>query len=78
MIFIKDSKLLSKKPKGIIVQTKKDTNFLTLNSPISSPTPDDILSETERFRANIYPQSKIVRPSAKINALITVKDRDFI
>ncbi|MCK4442507.1 MAG: hypothetical protein KAU90_10905, partial [Sulfurovaceae bacterium] len=79
MVIIEDYKLLSKKPKGIIVQTKKDTNFLALGSPISpSPTSYDILHESEKFRANIYPQSKIVRPNSKINALITVKDRDFI
>ncbi|HHB95066.1 MAG TPA: hypothetical protein ENK88_07970, partial [Campylobacterales bacterium] len=78
MVVIEDDKLLSQKPTGIIVQTKKDTNFLALTSPISSPTPDDILSEPQKFRANIYPQSKIVRPNSKINALITIKDRDFI
>ncbi len=36
------------------------------------------MKKQERFRANIYLQSKIVRPASKINALITVKDRRFI
>jgi len=78
MVIIEDDKLLSKKPKGIIVQTKTDTNFLALSSPISSPTPDEIMQKPQKFRANIYIQSKIVRPRSKINALITVKDRDFV
>ena len=70
--------LLEKKVKGIVVRTTKDKNFLALNDTISSPSPEDILKKAERFKAHIYFQSKIVRPASKINALITVKDRDFI
>ncbi len=70
--------LLSKNPKAIIVETKNDKNFLALNRTISSPSPEDILEKSQRFSANIYLQSRIVRPASKINALITVKDREFI
>ncbi len=78
MVVIEDSELLSKKPVGIVVQTKLDANFLVLDKPISSPDANKILSKQERFRANIYLQSNIVRPASKINALITIKDRAFI
>ncbi len=70
--------LLSKKPKAIVVETKNDKNFLALNKTISSPSPDNILAKAQRFSANIYLQSKIIRPASKINALITVKNREFI
>ncbi|RUM71585.1 MAG: hypothetical protein DSZ07_00110, partial [Sulfurovum sp.] len=70
--------LLEKKVKGIVVRTAKDKNFLLLNKTISSPTPQNILKKPERFKAHLYFQSNIVRPASKINALITVKDRDFI
>ncbi len=78
MVVIEDSELLSKKPIGIVVETKSDRNFLVLDRTISSPSPDEILNKEERFRANIYLQSNIVRPASKINALITIKDRAFI
>ncbi len=70
--------LLSKKPKAIIVETKDDKNFLALNKSISSPSLEDILKKSKKFSANIYLQSRIVRPASKINALITVKNREFI
>ncbi|CAA6808321.1 MAG: Alpha-2-macroglobulin [uncultured Sulfurovum sp.] len=64
--------------KGIIVQSANDKNFLTLNESINSPSTKQLLEKVERFKAHVYFQSNIVRPKAKINALITVKDRDFI
>ena len=70
--------LLKANPKGVIVSTTDDKNFLALNRNINSPTPDEILENEERFKAHIYLQSNILRPAAKINALITIKDRDFI
>ena len=70
--------LLEAQPKGVIVSTTNDKNFLALNKPIESPTPTDILENEERFKAHIYFQSNILRPASKINALITIKDRDFI
>ncbi|NEW61723.1 hypothetical protein GSY74_10535, partial [Sulfurovum sp. bin170] len=70
--------LLEKNPKGVIVKTENNQNFLALNRTISSPTPRDILKTAERFKAHIYFQSKLVRPAEKVNALITIKDRDFI
>ncbi len=75
---INKTKLLEAKPKGIIVKTAHDSNFLTLNEAISTPTVEEILENKERFKAHVYFQSNIVRPAEKIHALITVKDRDFI
>ena len=75
---ISKDKLLELKPVALMVRTKNDSNFLVLNKSISSPMPYKILKAKERFKAHIYFQSKIVRPASKINALITVKDRDFI
>jgi uncharacterized protein YfaS (alpha-2-macroglobulin family) len=75
---IKVDNLLTKKPKGVIVKTENNQNFLALNHTISSPTPDDILEKHERFKAHIYFQSKLVRPEERVNALLTIKDRDFI
>jgi len=75
---IEKSHLLEKKPKGIVVKTSNDTNFLLLQGAIDSPSSDTILTNPERFKAHIYFQSNILRPASKINALITVKDRDFI
>ena len=75
---IEKKHLLEKKPRGILVKTSNDSNFLLLNDTINSPSPYDILKNSERFKAHIYFQSNILRPASKINALITVKDRDFI
>ena len=75
---IDKKELLLAKPSGVVVQTSTDKNFLALNNTIESPTPEELLEKTERFKAHLYFQSKIVRPASKINALITVKDRDFI
>ena len=70
--------LLHSEPVGVMVSTKNDRNFLALKESISSPSPRDILKVKERFKAHLYFQSKIVRPASKVNALITIKDRDFI
>ncbi len=78
MVDIESNEFLSKKPTTIIVETKSDRNFLILDKPILSPHPSEILKDRERFRANIYFQSNIVRPASKINALITIKDSNFI
>jgi uncharacterized protein YfaS (alpha-2-macroglobulin family) len=75
---IEKALLLKAKPKGVIVSTSSDKNFLALNKTINSPTPDEILENKERFKAHIYLQSNILRPASKINALITIKDRDFV
>lgn len=64
--------------KGIMVKKGNDKNFLALNQSINSPSPQQLLQKVERFKAHVYFQSNIVRPKAKINALITIKDRDFI
>lgn len=65
-------------PKGVIVRKGKELNFLTLNKSINSPKLGELYQAAERFKAHVHFQSNIVRPQAKINALITVKDRDFI
>ena len=71
--------LLDGDTKGVVVKTKEDTNFLLLyRNNIDTPSPRYILKKPERFQAHIYFQSKILRPASKINALVTVKDRDFI
>ena len=75
---ISKKKLLESTPVGLIVRTNNDNNFLALSKTISSPSPSKILKDKERFKAHLYFQSKIVRPASKINALITIKDRDFI
>ena len=75
---LKNRKLLEQQPKGVIVSFGKDKNFLALIDTINSPSPEQILKKAERFKAFIYFQSNIVRPKAKIHALVTVKDSDFI
>jgi uncharacterized protein YfaS (alpha-2-macroglobulin family) len=75
---ISKKSLLDKKPKGIVVSHNNDRNFLSLNETIDSPTPEKVLKEAERFKAHIYFQSKLVRPAGRVNALLTIKDRDFI
>ena len=70
--------LLKAKPKGVVVKTTKDKNFLALNQQFLSPSPEEILEEQARFKAHIYFQSKLVRPSSRVHALITIKDRNFI
>ncbi|MCK5854474.1 MAG: hypothetical protein KAG56_04580 [Sulfurovaceae bacterium] len=75
---IEKSQLLESMPKGVLVRTKEDMNFLALNSAIDTPSPHEILKKAERFKAHVYFQSNILRPASQLNALITVKDRDFI
>lgn len=75
---IEKAKLLALQPKGVIVSHDGDKNFLSFNQTIGSPDPETILHDEERFRANVYFQSKLVRPAGKIHALITLKDRDFL
>ncbi|CAA6825976.1 MAG: Alpha-2-macroglobulin, partial [uncultured Sulfurovum sp.] len=77
-IAIINKEMLKQVAKGIIVQTDNDKNFLALNDSISSPSTEQLLEDVERFKAHVYFQSRIVRPKAKINALLTIKDRDFI
>ncbi len=70
--------LLDGSAKGVVVRTKGDTNFLPLNSPTNNLSPSDIMEKRARFKAHLYFQSKIVRPKSRVNALVTVKDRNFI
>ncbi len=75
---IEKADLLSQHPKGVIVKYQNDQNFLALNQSISNPDPEMTLFEKERFKAHIYCQSELIRPAGELNALITIKDRDFI
>jgi uncharacterized protein YfaS (alpha-2-macroglobulin family) len=75
---INDKEMLKNLATGIIVKSASDQNFLALSSSINSPSTEQLLEKAERFKAHVYFQSNIVRPKAKINALVTVKDRDFI
>jgi len=78
VVRIHNDKMLKSKPKGVIVQTLNDKNFLLLERTIETPSQEELLLKKERFKAHIYFQSKIVRPASMIHALITIKDRDFI
>ena len=78
VVIINHKNMLKGKPSGVVVQTSDDKNFLALNETVDSPRSEELLHKRERFKAHIYFQSKIVRPASKINALITIKDRDFI
>ena len=75
---IDKTKLLTLNPKGIVVKTSHDKNFLALNKTIGSPTPEAVKASKERFKAFVYFQSNILRPASRVNALVTIKDRDFI
>ncbi len=75
---IENKNMLKPLARGIIVKTTNDQNFLALNNSIDSPSMEQLVEKAERFKAHVYFQSQIVRPKAKINALVTVKDRDFI
>ncbi|CAA6812552.1 MAG: Alpha-2-macroglobulin [uncultured Sulfurovum sp.] len=77
-VAIINKEMLKTVVKGIIVQSGEDKNFLALSDSIDSPSTSQLLEQVERFKAHVYFQSDIVRPKAKINALLTVKDRDFI
>lgn len=77
-VAIIEGKALLKRAKGVVVKSKEDTNFLLLHNQIETPYPSEILRKEERFKAHIYFQSKILRPASTINALVTLKDRDFI
>ncbi|HHS91784.1 MAG TPA: hypothetical protein ENK82_00410, partial [Campylobacterales bacterium] len=66
------------KPKGVIVRQGQDSNFLALFKSIQTPRIEELYRTQERFKGHIHFQSNIVRPKAKINALLTIKDRDFL
>ena len=74
-IVILDDKLLKgREPKVIIVTRGDDKSFLTIDKPINK-----LKHKRETlFNAFIYFQSDIVRPSATINALIDIKDVNFL
>jgi len=70
--------LMGKKPKAIIVRFHGDKNFLLLDNPSNDMTYKALQKTKERYKAFVYFQSNIIRPSASIHALLSVKDRDFI
>jgi alpha-2-macroglobulin len=62
---------------SIIVSTATDRNFLRFKyvNVVQKGSSD---TDSVRYLANVYLQSKIIRPGATVNALITIKDKDFI
>jgi len=66
------------KPKGVIVRQGKESNFLALSKSIQTPSVSELYTTKERFKGHIHFQSNIVRPKAKINALLTIKDSNFV
>jgi uncharacterized protein YfaS (alpha-2-macroglobulin family) len=75
---IEQKSLLSKEPKAIIVTTSDDKSFLFIDKSLNSITKKALKSKQNRYRASIYFQSNIIRPASTLNAMITLKDRDFI
>ena len=71
---IEKKSLLDKNLKAIIASTSTDKSFLVLNTPLMSIP----AKHPSRYRAFVYPQSKIIRPAGEIRAMITLKDREFI
>lgn len=70
--------LIASEPKAIIVSTDNDKSFLLLDKSLNNNSYDKLKAKEDRYSAFIYFQSDIIRPARAINALITVKDRDFI
>ncbi|SHO80330.1 Alpha-2-macroglobulin [hydrothermal vent metagenome] len=70
--------LLSMKPSMVIVSSGDDKNFLYLDKSLNDISFKNIEELEDRYKAFIYFQSEIIRPDGEINALIVVKDRDFI
>ncbi|MEA1953745.1 MAG: alpha-2-macroglobulin family protein [Campylobacterota bacterium] len=70
--------LMGQEPKAIIVSTQDDKSFLLLKKPVNDVSYKALKKQKERYRAFVYFQSNIIRPSGMIHTLITVKDRDFI
>ena len=70
--------LLSMKPSMIIVSSGDDKNFLYLDKSLNDISFENIETLEDRYKAFIYFQSEIIRPDGEINALVVVKDRDFI
>ncbi len=71
---IEKKNLLDKNLKAIIASSATDKSFLVLDKPLKDIVPQ----HPSRYRAFVYPQSKIIRPAGEIQAMITLKDRDFI
>lgn len=70
--------LLSKEPKVIVAKSGDDQSFLLLDKSLNDVTKEKLFSNPPRYSAFVYFQSDIVRPSATINSMIILKDRDFI
>ncbi len=75
---IDQKSLLAKNPKAIIVTTSDDKSFLFIDKSLNSVTQKALKSKPNRYRAFVYLQSNIIRPASTLNAMITLKDRDFI
>lgn len=75
---IEHKALLSKNPHMLIVSHNGDQNFLLLKEANNKVSFEDVTKEEERYKAFVYAQSEIIRPGGRLNALIAVKDRDFV
>ncbi len=69
--------LWSKNPKSIVVTTSDDKNFLTLHDSLNEFLISEKNSIENRYKAWIYLQSRLVRPSSKAKILIVLKDKDY-
>jgi len=70
--------LLQEYPNMIIVTKGEDQNFLLLKESNNALSFEDVTKKEEPYKAYVYAQSEIIRPASTLNALIVVKDRDFV
>jgi len=70
--------LLDQKPNMIIVSYGSDQNFLLLKTSDNDIDYSDVTQAEERYKAFVYAQSEIIRPSGTLNALLMLKDRNFV
>jgi len=78
IVIIDKKGLLELHPNMIIVTHGGDQNFLLLSGKSNNVSFEDIKRKEDRYKAFVYAQSEIIRPSSQLNALISVKDRNFI
>jgi len=77
-IWVYEKKNLSElRPRSVVVNYKKEQNFLVLNSALNSvymPYKERVYN---KYKAMIYFQSKLIRPGEDLSALIVLKDKNF-
>ncbi|MEA2029743.1 MAG: alpha-2-macroglobulin family protein, partial [Campylobacterota bacterium] len=70
--------LLDQKPNMIIVSHGSDQNFLLIKESSNSISYEDLGKVEDRYKAFVYAQSEIIRPASTLNALLIIKDRNFV